>query len=289
MPCDIEKTQQQLPLEGAEESLDLQPKLQPQVGILRTPEAARKYHREWSKAHKEKIRGYNLDYRKKNIDTILAKANTEEAKKKAKEYQRNYRSQFPERFKESLRRSYRKHREQRRADKKSPAYVARRLELYQLNRDKRRAQARAYSKKPEWRARCRAYFRRRRKESVQFALMDSLRATMNRAFRRNWLEKPARTEALIGCTIAAAKFHIESQFQPGMSWEDRRSFVIDHWCPVAAFNLEDPEEARLCFNWRNLQPLTRHVNAVKSDIIPNPLPDWIPAPIASRILRRMSK
>jgi hypothetical protein len=290
-----EKTQQQLPLEGVaaelEASPDLQLKSPPPEGILSTREAARKYHREWSKAHKEKIRGYYLDYKQKNIETIQAKRNTPEHRAIAIARAREWRSDPKnlERGREANRQWQRNHRELVSAYRKSPANVARRLELYQLHIEKNRARARAYSKKPEWRARTRAYCRRLRRESVQFALMDSLRATMNRAFRRNWLEKPARTEALIGCTIEAAKFHIESQFQPGMSWENRGSFVIDHWCPVAAFNLEDSEEVRHCFNWRNLQPLTRHDNAVKSDTLPSPLPAWLPAPIASRILRRMSK
>lgn len=109
---------------------------------------------------------------------------------------------------------------------------------------------------------------------------------MNRAFRRNWIEKPARTEALIGCTITEAKSHIEGQFVNGMSWQNRRSFVIDHLVPVAAFDLRDTEEVRWAFNWRNLRPITQHENAVKSDTLPSPLPDWLPAHISEKITER---
>lgn len=291
MICELEKTQQQLALDGVVESPDPQPRLQPQAGILQTREYLRNYHREWSKANKDKIREYSIRSRQRNAESIRAKRNTPEhraiAIARAKEWRSDPKNR--ERQKESMRVWRHNHPEWFEERKKSPTHIARRRELYQINRDHRRAQARAYAKKPETRARCRAYFRRRRRESVQFALMDSLRATMNRAFRRVWIKKPARTEALIGCTIAEAKAHIESQFQSGMSWGNRRSFVIDHWVPVAAFNLEDPEEAHLCFNWRNLRPITQHDNAVKSSTLPSSLPSWLPPHIADRLLRRMTK
>lgn len=115
-----------------------------------------------------------------------------------------------------------------------------------------------------------------------------MRATMNRAFRRNWIKKPARTEELLGCTIEEAKAHIENQFTEEMSWNNRMSFVIDHVIPVSAFDLRDQEEAMLAFNWKNLQPLTPHENATKQASVPSPLPDWIPSHIAARIIERAS-
>lgn len=134
-----------------------------------------------------------------------------------------------------------------------------------------------------------SYVRRRRQQNVNYAVADRLRATTNRAFRRNWMKKPAQTEKLLGCTIEDAKSHIESQFVDGMSWTNRRSFVIDHIIPVVAFNLLDPEEVLLAFNWKNLQPLTPHDNATKSDAIPHPLPSWLPSHIAERINSRRPK
>ena len=129
----------------------------------------------------------------------------------------------------------------------------------------------------------------RRKADILYTLAGRLRATLNRAFRRNWIGKPVRTEALIGCTITEAKEHIERQFVNGMSWQDRASFVIDHIVPIVAFDLRDSEEVHWASNWRNLQPLTRHANAVKQGALPSPLPSWLPVSIAERLLRRMSK
>lgn len=128
--------------------------------------------------------------------------------------------------------------------------------------------------------------RNRRKNSLRFMLADRLRASMNRAFRRNWVEKPERTEALLGCTIAEAKSHLEAKFVNGMSWANRSTWHIDHFVPIVAFDLRDPEEVQWCFNYRNLQPLLGRENLKKQATIPNPLPDWLPAHIADRIKQR---
>lgn len=197
---------------------------------------------------------------------------------------RAYRAAHPERHKAALKRYNDSHKEQAAIYRKN--YGPRRRELYQLRKKEIVARKCELAKLPHNRQRANDYLRRRRKEEPQFALADAMRATMNRAFRRNWIKKPARTEALLGCTISEAKVHIESQFKPGMTWEHRASFVVDHFVPVVAFDLRDPEEARLAFNWRNLQPLTPRDNATKQATLPTPLPSWLPAPISTRILER---
>jgi len=131
--------------------------------------------------------------------------------------------------------------------------------------------------------------RMRRIRSIQFRLAGRLRATLNRAFRRQWIKKPLHTEALLGCTIEKAKAHLESQFVNGMAWNNRGSFHIDHWIPVSAFDLRDSEEVLFAFNWQNLRPLAPHDNQSKQASIPNPLPRWLPFHIAERILLRHRK
>lgn len=130
------------------------------------------------------------------------------------------------------------------------------------------------------------YIRKRREENVQFAIASRMRSTINRAFRRQWIRKPEKTEILLGCSIEEAKAHIESQFVNGMCWSNRRSFVIDHVVPVVAFDLTIREEYLLAFNWKNIQPLYPHDNATKSRKLPVPLPDWLPDHIAKRITSR---
>lgn len=39
---------------------------------------------------------------------------------------------------------------------------------------------------------------------------------------------------------------------------------IDHIKPCAAFDLNDPEQQKICFNYKNLQPMWRKENMRKS-------------------------
>jgi hypothetical protein len=59
--------------------------------------------------------------------------------------------------------------------------------------------------------------------------------------------------------------HIEAQFMPGMTWENRELWHVDHIIPCAAFDLTDPAQQRSCFHYGNLRPLWAKENQRKSD------------------------
>ena len=80
----------------------------------------------------------------------------------------------------------------------------------------------------------------------------------------NGQAKASSTIELLGCTPEHARFHIESQFTEGMTWDN---IHIDHIQPCASFDLEDPNEQRKCFHYTNLQPLLAEDNLRKSDSI----------------------
>jgi len=86
-----------------------------------------------------------------------------------------------------------------------------------------------------------------------FRLICNYRNRINNAINGN--SKSASTMKLLGCSIEFLKQHLEKQFKPGMSWENRSSFHVDHIRPCASFDLIKPEEQRKCFNYTNLQPL----------------------------------
>lgn len=99
------------------------------------------------------------------------------------------------------------------------------------------------------------YRRKRRAEDPLFALEHRLRNLVYNSIVRNSGRKAAKTEELLGCTVAEARDHIEGLFQEGMSWEDRGSFHIDHIKPCASFDLSKESEQRACMHYTNLQPL----------------------------------
>lgn len=244
----------------------------------------REYHRQWERSHKDRTKLYHIRKYAKNKDRLKAKRSTPKYKAKMREYQKAYRSANRVKIKALNRNWVQENKGQ--VAKYRKDYKPRRIAIYHSRKKEILARKKELSKTFKYRNRVREYNRRRRREDSLFALHGSLRASMNRAFRRQWIKKPARTEELMGCTISEAKAHIESQFEFGMSWSNRSSFVVDHWVPIIAFDLRDVEERKLAFNWRNLRPMTRHDNAEKSDTLPNPLPDFIPPHIAARILTR---
>lgn len=68
-----------------------------------------------------------------------------------------------------------------------------------------------------------------------------------------------RTFQLLGYTTADLMAHIESKFQPGMSWENygRHGWHIDHIRPLSSFDYSTPEcpEFKEAWALSNLQPL----------------------------------
>ena len=82
-------------------------------------------------------------------------------------------------------------------------------------------------------------------------------------------DKAASTRGLIGCDIEHLKFHIESQFTNGMTWENQGEWHLDHIQPCASFDLTDPEQQKVCFHYTNLQPLWAEDNLKKSDNAPD--------------------
>lgn len=79
--------------------------------------------------------------------------------------------------------------------------------------------------------------------------------------------KSARTQELLGAPIEVVRAHIESLFQPGMTWENagKDGWHIDHIRPCASFDLTDPEQQKACFHYTNIQPLWAKDNLSKSD------------------------
>ena len=79
--------------------------------------------------------------------------------------------------------------------------------------------------------------------------------------------KSASTMKLIGCTPDELRRHMESLFEPWMTWKNqgRGGWDIDHIKACFHFNLADPEQQRACFNWSNLQPLEHIANLQKGN------------------------
>lgn len=100
-----------------------------------------------------------------------------------------------------------------------------------------------------------AYKSKKYKEDDSFRLACLLRARITRVM--NGGKRCLPIKDLIGCSLEELEKHLESKFQPGMTWENRgrKGWHIDHIRPCSSFDLTDPEQQKQCFHYTNLQPL----------------------------------
>jgi hypothetical protein len=106
-------------------------------------------------------------------------------------------------------------------------------------------------------------YKERRRGDIQYRLRNNLRARVREALKTGG-RKCAGTMELLGCSIAVARVHIERQFARGMTWDNYGTlWQIDHIRPIVAFDLTQPEQQKIAFNYLNLRPLSTKHNLAK--------------------------
>jgi hypothetical protein len=91
--------------------------------------------------------------------------------------------------------------------------------------------------------------------AVAHRLAQNLRHLLKMAMRRTKLSKAGKTLDLLGCEIGAYKQYLEALFLPGMSWENRSAWHIDHIKPICSFDLSTLAGQKAAFHYTNTQPL----------------------------------
>ena len=107
------------------------------------------------------------------------------------------------------------------------------------------------------------YMRRRRAADPVYAFTVKIRVMLMKALRKKGYTKRSKSQQIIGCTWGELVAHIESKFQPGMTWENRGEWHIDHITPLATAETE-ADIIRLN-HYTNLQPLWAADNLRKGD------------------------
>jgi hypothetical protein len=101
---------------------------------------------------------------------------------------------------------------------------------------------------------------------MNFKLRTLLGNRIKSALKQQGTEKSLKTMDLISCSMSYLRKHIESQFLPGMNWNNygKNGWSIDHIKPCASFDLTKPEEQKKCFHYSNLRPLWYSDNVKKN-------------------------
>ena len=98
-----------------------------------------------------------------------------------------------------------------------------------------------------------AWDREQRKNNPNYKLRRNLRSRVYSALKGS--VKSTSTMELIGCSVDKLWNHLESQFESWMTKENYGLWHVDHIKACAKFDLTCPEQQRICFNYKNLQPM----------------------------------
>lgn len=128
-----------------------------------------------------------------------------------------------------------------------------------------------YKMRPEVRARVSALHKRRVQIDLPYKVKIACRAIVASYMKRSGTVKSKKSMDLVGCTSEFLRQYLESKFSEGMTWSNYgiRGWHIDHIIPCSSFDLSDPTQQLICFNYNNLQPLWAEDNQAKSDKL-----DW---------------
>lgn len=140
-----------------------------------------------------------------------------------------------------------------------------RPEVRERNRQRAKAWYKEHGKKQEVKDRKNKYRREKTATDINYKIKSNLRCRLQKAVAGTC--KSAPTLELLGCSVENLKKWLEDRFKEGMSWDNYGEWHIDHILPCASFNLLDPEQQRLCFNYKNLQPLWASENMSKGSKI----------------------
>ena len=104
-----------------------------------------------------------------------------------------------------------------------------------------------------------------KREKTSYWHANNLRKLIHGVFRRRSSMdfKQLKSQELLGCSFETAREHIESLFQPGMSWNNYGKWHMDHIIPCVSFDLRCPVQQLACCFYKNLQPLWAFDNMSK--------------------------
>ena len=100
-------------------------------------------------------------------------------------------------------------------------------------------------------------------------LKGNVRGRIYKAFKGSGYKKNSKTEEVLGCSFEFLREHLEGQFEPWMTWDNKgnpkdgilepnKSWDIDHIIPLAAAETE--EDILNLNHYSNLQPLCSYNN-----------------------------
>jgi len=244
---------------------------------IRNQAKIKKYKKEYQHKNKEKIAKSKKEYSIKNHDKLKAykhehyvlnrdkyiqrsrkyvQDNLDRVRKTRKKYSIKNAKKIKDKSKNYYKKNKHKiikYQKEHRAKNKEKLKV-RQQKYYHKNKDKIRSYKSNWSKQMY-------------KDDLDYRLRAILRRRFKLAIKNN--NKSSKSIKLLGCSIEKFKKYFESKFTNGMNWGKYKNggIHIDHIIPCSIFDLSKPEAQKICFHYKNLQPLWEVDNRNKGNKI----------------------
>lgn len=102
----------------------------------------------------------------------------------------------------------------------------------------------------------------RKKDDPVHAATVNVRRLVGLSLSKRGFTKTSKTQAVLGCSWVEFAAHLERQFLPGMTWENRALWHIDHIVPMATAVTE--ADVLALNHFTNLRPMWAVANLKKS-------------------------
>lgn len=212
------------------------------------------YNKKYYQDNKEKVNASDKEYRHKNREKISAR--DKEYRQDNREKINAHRKEYRQNNKEKV--SAQKKKYQLNNKKKITTY---RKEYYQNNRERIKEYSR--NNKERINVHRKEYYQNDPKYKINHIMSAAIRdALRSGKAGKSWL-------SMVGYTSSKLMKHLETLFQPGMSWKNHGKgpgkWEIDHIIPKSVFNFTKPEDEdfKKCWALSNLQPMWSPENLSK--------------------------
>jgi hypothetical protein len=102
-------------------------------------------------------------------------------------------------------------------------------------------------------------------EDIGQRLINNLAKRACKTMKAKGIIREFTHSELLGCDKDELIKHLSNLFDENMNLENYGDWQLDHIKPIASFNLNDENELKKCFNFKNVQPLWKEDNLTKSD------------------------
>jgi hypothetical protein len=109
------------------------------------------------------------------------------------------------------------------------------------------------------------YYIIRKDTDIIYRIINNLVGRATNTLKKQKIQREITHMELIGCTPLNLKNHLQNKFTDKMNYNNYGEWEVDHIKPISIYDLTNISQLKECFNYKNLQPLNRLENQIKSN------------------------